>query len=288
MQEPSNLISKDNFWSNILKVVDRCTNTEDAIEDVIQFRRKLDLFSAEEIFDYYFERETNPKEELIWCMASIAYAYFGKIENGQWYAAQWLLFDIIHGRIGKFTDYLESLPSNRLLELSDLSMEIASDNFGWGFNAHGPFQIYSLICLRKLARERNSNIGWLDGQHCFSKNFYRKKYNSQWRELGIFEETKDAIYFSLAAILVFSNDKTVDMGSIDDAAEFTLSICDDPNVDNLEDIKSIRDMIKKGEDFFDLDDTFNFSRENGYYSVNNQMIEFALGVLSKIEGTLSE
>ena len=292
MTETSHLIAKDDLWSNVLKVLNLCTETEDAIEDVLAFRRKIELFSADQIFEYYFERETNCKEEFIWCIASIAYAYFGKSYDGSWYAAQWLLSDIIHGKYGKFTDYLEeSLPGHKLVELSGLSMEIASDNFGRGGNTHGPFQIYSLIKLREIARRRTHADEYFlydDGKHCFSRNFYRLgTYKNNWRELGMFLETTDAVYFSLAAILLFSNDRTVDLGSIDDAVEFTLSLCNYASDDDLEKIQNIRDIVETGENFDSLSECFSFSKEEPY-SVDDQMIEFALGLLLKIESTLNE
>ena len=288
MTENTDLMAKDDVWSNVFKVVNLCTETEDAIEDVIAFRRKLELFSVDQIFDYYFERETNPKEEFVWCIASIAYAYFGKVHYGSWFAAQWLLFDIVHGSFGKFTDYLnESLSPHKVIELSDFSMGIASDNYGWGLNANGPYQIYSLIMLRKIAGRRRTRPS--DDSHCFSRNFYRlKKYNQNWRELGIFLETTDAVYFSLAAILAFSDDETVDIGSLDDATEFTLSICDETSLDDLENIQSIRDIVEKGKTFDSRFDDFSFSRENYVHSVDDRMIEFALGLLSNIERTLNE
>lgn len=288
MTENTDLMAKDDLWSNVLKVVNLCTETEDAIEDVLAFRRKLELLSVNQIFDYYFERETNSKEEFIWCIASIAYAYFGKVPGSSWYAAQWLLFDIVHGSFGKFTDYLnESLSPLEVAELSDFSMGIASDNYGWGFNDNGPYQIYSLIMLRKIAGHRRT---WpSDEEHCFSRNFYRlKKYNHNWRELGIFFSTTDAIYFSLAAILAFSDDETINIGLLEDATEFTLSMCDETSLDDLEDIQSIRDIVEKGEKFDSRFDDFSFSRENYVHSVDDRMIEFALGLLSNIERTLNE
>lgn len=293
MSEKYRIIGEDDVWSNVLKVIQNCTETDDALEDVIALRKRLEVFSADQIFEYYFEREENSPLDFKWCIATIAYARFGKHKGkgpGGWYASQWLLSDIVRDGFSKFTPYLEDgPPTYRLCNLSDFAINTASMNYGWGLNSNGPSQIYSLLWLHYTAKT-NLCADFPDlAAQIREGNFARDFYNvyKNFGELRHFLETCDAIYFSLAAILFNSDYALLDRVSIDTVANFTVSICDDASADDLDNVKEIMDMIEKGENFGGCEN-FNFSQKNEYHSVENQTVEFALGVLAKIRDILSE
>ena len=293
MSEKYPIIGEDDVWSNVLKVIHNCTETDDALEDVIALTKRLEAFSADQIFGYYFEREDNYPQSFKWCIAAIAFARFGKHKGkgpGGWYASQWLLSDIVRDGFSKFTPYLEDgLPAYRLCNLSDFAINTASMNYGWGLNSNGPSQIYSLLWLHHTAKT-NLCVGFPDLAPEFRKGNFTRDYYDVYRNFGglsHFLETCDAIYFSLAAILFNSDDALFDRVSIDTVANFTVSICDDANADDLDNVKSIMDMIEKGENFGGCEN-FNFSQRNEYHSVESQTVEYAVGVVAKMRNILSE
>ena len=80
--------------------------------------------------------------------ACIYQYFFGseKSAEREFYAAQWLLSDLVHGYHGFFDECLEGLSKRQLTELANFGFRITNTRI-WGLNRNGPDNMFSLACL---------------------------------------------------------------------------------------------------------------------------------------------
>ena len=78
--------------------------------------------------------------------ACIYHYHMGSVKkkNREFYAAQWLLSDLIHGQSGMFAESFEQLEIDQMMELANFGLKISNTRV-WGLNCNGADNIFSLV-----------------------------------------------------------------------------------------------------------------------------------------------
>ncbi len=146
-----------------MELYSRIIRPADNIESWLSVKNACETFGPDFVIGNCIEN-TNGDERgnvvlLDRAIGACVYQYFfgseSHAERG-FYAALWLLTDVIHGFEGTFSIAFDCYGREQLTELANFGFRI-TNTATWGFNTNGPDNMYSLACVCRRAHE-----SWLD------------------------------------------------------------------------------------------------------------------------------
>lgn len=145
-----------------MELYSRIIRPADNIESWLSVKNACETFGPDFVIGNCIDNTNQDERDLVLLNRAIGaciYQYFFGSETHAdrgFYAASWLLTDVIHGFEGTFSPALDSYGREQLTELANFGFRI-TNTATWGFNTNGPDNMYSLAWVCRRAHE-----SWLD------------------------------------------------------------------------------------------------------------------------------
>jgi len=144
--------------SEAMELYARIIRPADNIESWLSVKNACETFGPDSVIENCIDNTIQDERDLVLLDRAIGaciYQYFFGSETHAergFYAAYWLLTDVIHGFEGTFFTALDCYGREQLTELANFGFRI-TNTATWGFNSNGPDNMYSLAWVCRRAHE---------------------------------------------------------------------------------------------------------------------------------------
>ena len=195
----------------------RIAQPSEKVASWLAVRDACETLGADSVIDDCLDRVTGDADRDLSLFeralgACIYHYYMGSKErvNREFYAAQWLLSDLIHGFQGMFDDSFEKLEIDQLTELANFGLHISNTRV-WELNRNGADNIFSLVTtlyrahnLWKTSNNKSYQLKVLEEPSQLGLDYFRfDPYfteSTRMNDSQIYMGLEDAMVFIIAVI----------------------------------------------------------------------------------------